>query len=111
MATKQSMFSGSKTKRLTGALGCVLLFFGTGFAICYFNADTGMSDALVRLMESFGAAADRGIIALFYSIGIALGILGFFFPPFRGKEPTPLELKYQEFQDQSLEFRRKEKKS
>ncbi len=111
MSTKQNTSSRSANRWPLGVLGCLLLFFGTGFAICYFNADTGMGDALLRLMELFGAQADRVMVALFYSVGIALGIFGFFFPPFRGKRPTPLELKYQEFSDQSSEYAQNEKTS
>lgn len=83
---------------------CIIAFFGAAFAIMTFNTDVSVTDVfkeiylLVTGMESNGFT----ILEVSYSIGLFLGIVGFFNHFAKQKintDPTPLEVEMRLYEE------------
>lgn len=76
---------------------CLASFFGAAFTIMTFNNDVGTADLFVHFYEEMTGESSNGftILEITYSIGIAVGMIGFF-NHFMGRklttDPTPLEV-------------------
>jgi len=77
----------------------IVLFFGSGIAIINFHEDVNMTQSLEKIYYSFtGVKKTRPLIMTIpYSIGLGVGIIGFFNRVVssshrRKKEPGPMEL-------------------
>ena len=88
---------------------CVAAFFGSAFSIMTFNNDNGITELFDRINEQFlGDAADNSkAIAISYSVGIAVGIIGFFnhfFGRNLSTDPTPLEVEMKLYENEINTF-------
>lgn len=90
----------------------VVLFFGTGFAAFYFNEDVDMANVQEKIYYYItGENADNNLLTLAYCIGVAAGIIIFFNPFMMGKKggkPTPMEVKYFEYEQQTKDLQKAE---
>ncbi|MFP3155893.1 stage V sporulation protein AA [Lachnospiraceae bacterium ZAX-1] len=80
----------------TGLL-CIVIFFGSAFAIMTFNNDVGVLDVFSKFYEQVMGVKSDGFTALeiCYSIGLSLGVLIFFNHVGRKKithDPTPIQV-------------------
>ena len=81
---------------------CGIVLFGSSFAIMSFNADVAVEDLFQKLYMIISGKEHEGfgVLECGYGIGVALGIIAFF-NHFGGKstkaEPTPIELKIQQY--------------
>lgn len=83
---------------------CVLSFCGGGFAIMTFNNDANVTQVFAKIYEAVMGDSSDGftILEISYSLGLTLGILGFFNHIFRlqlTKDPTPLEVEMRLYED------------
>ncbi|MDO4296647.1 MAG: stage V sporulation protein AA [bacterium] len=83
---------------------CVLSFCGGGFAIMTFNNDANVTQVFAKIYEAVMGESSDGftILEISYSLGLTLGILGFFNHIFRlqlTKDPTPLEVEMRLYED------------
>lgn len=85
----------------------LIVFFGTMFAIMSFNEDVAVGDLFDKLYRMIYNAPSNGVIELFYGVGAAVGILIFYNhignQPIT-KDPTPLELKMWQYQQNVDEY-------
>lgn len=81
----------------------IIIFFGSAFAIMSFHEDIGLESMFERVCGMLGMnrAIDVKIFSITYSIGLAIGILIFYKQLTRKKikEPSPLEMEMQEYED------------
>jgi len=80
-------------------LVCIVLFFGSGFAIVNFHEDVGIAESIKKLYFTFtGIKKDNPLLMTIpYSIGIGVGVITFFNRIFsssrrRRMEPGPMEI-------------------
>lgn len=84
----------------------IVLFFGTGLAVMYFNEDVEMASVLNKIFKFIaGREANIKLLTTMYCIGIAIGVVGFFNPIQAGNKgrkprPRPMEVKYFEYEEQ-----------
>lgn len=84
---------------------CGIVLFGSSFAIMSFNADIAIEELFQKLYLIVAGKEHEGmgVLEYGYGIGVALGII-VFFNHFGGKktkaEPTPIELKMQQYSEQ-----------
>ena len=92
------------------AIACVVLFFGGAGTIINFHNDVNMADVHHAMTQAIGGENTPDlVINIAYSIGMAAGIILFLFhSPFQKKRglPDPLELKYKEYTDKIMDWRR-----
>lgn len=86
------------------AFVCLASFFGAAFTIMTFNNDVGTADLFVHFYEEMTGESSNGftILEITYSIGIAVGMIGFFNHFFGRKltvDPTPLEVEMSKYED------------
>lgn len=89
---------------LKTALLCVVIFFGSAFTIMAFNNDVGVSDVFAKFyLQVMGEKSDGFTeLEVFYSIGLAFGILVFFNHVGRKKithDPTPLQIEMRKYEE------------
>lgn len=83
---------------------CLICFFGSIFSIMAFNADVSTTDLFGQLyLQVTGQESDGfTILEVTYSLGLAVGIIGFF-NHIGGrrlsKEPTPIEVEMRLYED------------
>lgn len=88
---------------LKTALLCVVIFFGSAFTIMAFNNDVGVSDVFAKFyLQVMGQESDGfSELEIFYSIGMAFGILVFFNHVGRKKithDPTPIQIEMRKYE-------------
>jgi len=76
---------------------CISAFFGAALSIMTFNNDVGINELFAKIYEEFTNQKSNGftVLEVSYSIGIAIGIIGFFnhfFGRNLSTDPTPLEV-------------------
>lgn len=89
---------------LKTALLCVVIFFGSAFTIMAFNNDVGVSDVFAKFYLQVMGRESNGFTELevFYSIGMAFGILIFFNHVGRKKithDPTPIQVEMRKYEE------------
>lgn len=83
---------------------CIASFFGATFTIMTFNNDVGVAEVFMQAYEKFMGKESNGFtpLEISYSIGLAVGIIGFFNHFFGRKlseDPTPLEVEMKKYED------------
>lgn len=83
---------------------CIICFCGASFAIMTFNNDVNVSDVFNEIYRIIMGKESSGftILEVSYSVGLALGIIGFFnhFAKFKiNTDPTPLEVEMRLYED------------
>ena len=83
---------------------CIVIFFGSAFTIMAFNNDVGVSEVFAKFYMQVMGKETSGFTELevFYSIGIAFGILVFFNHVGRKKitpDPTPLQVEMRKYEN------------
>lgn len=89
---------------LKTALLCVVIFFGSSFTIMAFNNDVGVADIFAKFYQQVMGTKSNGFteLEIFYSIGLAVGILVFFNHVGRKKithDPTPLQIEMRKYEN------------
>lgn len=84
---------------------CVAAFFGGSFSIMTFNNDVGIPELFSKLYTQFTGETGDGftVLEIAYSVGIAIGIIGFFnhfFGRNLSTDPTPLEVEMKNYETQ-----------
>lgn len=82
----------------------ILVFLGAAFALMSFNEDVAVKDLFQKVYMIIEGSEHEGfgILELTYGLGIALGITVFYnhFGSKKGRgEPTPLEIKMKQYED------------
>lgn len=102
-----------KYENLKLILICFIVFFGAGFAIMTFNEDVSVKDLFVKINMLVGESAiGLKTIQLTYGLGMAIGITTFynhFGKKRKENEPTPIELKMKQYEDDIKEYMISEK--
>lgn len=85
------------------ALICLISFFGAAFTIITFNNDVSAGSVFDHLYTAFTGEARDGatILEVTYSLGLCLGIIGFFnhFSGHRlSTDPTPIEVEMEQYE-------------
>lgn len=83
---------------------CIICFCGASFAIMTFNNDVSVTDVFHEVYRIVMGEESGGftILEVSYSVGLALGIIGFFnhFAKFKiNTDPTPLEVEMRLYED------------
>ena len=83
---------------------CIICFFGASFAIMTVNNDVSVTDVFIEIYRIIMGKESTGftILEVSYSVGLALGIVGFFnhFAKFKiNTDPTPLEVEMRLYED------------
>ena len=83
---------------------CIVIVFGSAFTIMAFNNDVGVSEVFAKFYMQVMGKESSGFTELevFYSIGIAFGILVFFNHVGRKKitpDPTPLQVEMRKYEN------------
>ncbi len=83
---------------------CMVAFFGAAFAIMTFNNDVNVTDVFQKIYLLVTAKESNGFTALeiSYSIGLFVGIVGFFnhFAKYKiNTDPTPLEVEMRLYEE------------
>lgn len=83
---------------------CAVCFFGAAFAIMTFNNDVSVTDVFSEIFKLVMGYESGGfsILEVSYSIGLAVGIVGFFnhFASIKlNTDPTPLEVEMRLYED------------
>lgn len=89
---------------LKTALLCVVIFFGSAFTIMAFNNDVGVADVFAKFYQQVMGTKSSGFteLEIFYSIGLAFGILVFFNHVGKKKithDPTPLQIEMRKYEN------------
>ena len=89
---------------MKAAFVCAICFFGAAFAIMTFNNDVSVTDVFSEIYRIIMGKESTGftILEVSYSVGLALGIVGFFnhFAKFKiNTDPTPLEVEMRLYED------------
>lgn len=82
---------------------CVMIFFGSAFTIMAFNNDVGVTEVFAKFYAQVIGTPTDGFteLEIFYSIGMAIGILIFFNHVGRKKithDPTPLQIEMRKYE-------------
>lgn len=83
---------------------CIITFFGAAFSIMAFNNDVSTTQLFAQFYELVTGEASDGftVLELTYSLGLSLGIVGFF-NHLGGrrltKDPTPIEVEMRQYED------------
>lgn len=83
----------------------LIIFFGAAFTIMTFNADVGVADVFNNLYKLVTGHKKSGgnIMEVAYSIGLLVGILGFY-NHFRGSkwenDPTPIHIEMRNYEEE-----------
>lgn len=85
------------------AVLCIIIFFGSAFAIMTFNNDVGVGEVFVKFYEQVMGMPSDGIteLEICYSIGLALGIIIFFNHVGKKKitpDPTPMQVEMRKYE-------------
>ncbi len=101
-------------KNLKMCIVCIIVFFGAAFAIMSFNEDVAVGELFARIyMIVLGKEhSGFGVLECSYGIGIVLGITVFyncFNKKNKNAEPTPIELKMQQYEDDINTYRQQQK--
>lgn len=91
-------------------LVCIIVFIGAAFAIMTFNEDVSVGELFEKLYMIIDGESDIGIqvLQVTYSIGIAVGITVFYnhFGSRKSEgEPTPIELKMKQYEEDVNEYK------
>lgn len=83
---------------------CIISFCGASFAIMTFNNDVSVGDVFKEIYQIIMRKESSGftILEVSYSVGLALGIIGFFnhFAKFKiTSDPTPIEVEMRLYED------------
>lgn len=83
---------------------CIICFCGASFAIMTFNNDVSVTDVFGEIYRIVMGKESTGftILEVSYSVGLAIGIIGFFnhFAKFKiNTDPTPLEVEMRLYED------------
>lgn len=83
---------------------CIICFCGASFAIMTFNNDVNVSDVFNEIYRIIMGTESGGftVLEVSYSVGLALGIIGFFnhFAKIKiNTDPTPLEVEMRLYED------------
>ena len=83
---------------------CLATFFGAGFSIMTFNNDVSVTDVFSEVFKLVMGYESGGftVLEVSYSIGLAVGIIGFFnhFAAIKlNTDPTPLEVEMRLYED------------
>lgn len=83
---------------------CIIIFFGSAFAIMTFNTDVNTKDLFSNLYYQFTGMESDGftVIEAGYSIGLPIGIIVFynhFGSKKITKDPTPVEVEMRKYED------------
>ena len=83
---------------------CIVCFCGASFAIMTFNNDASVTDVFKEIYRIIMKQESSGftILEVSYSVGLALGIVGFFnhFAKYKiNTDPTPLEVEMRLYED------------
>lgn len=83
---------------------CIICFCGASFAIMTFNNDVSVTDVFNEIYRIIMGSESSGftILEVSYSVGLALGIIGFFnhFAKIKiNTDPTPLEVEMRLYED------------
>lgn len=83
---------------------CIICFCGASFAIMTFNNDVNVTDVFSEIYRIIMGKESTGftVLEVSYSVGLALGIIGFFnhFAKFKiNTDPTPLEVEMRLYED------------
>ncbi|MDO4279478.1 MAG: stage V sporulation protein AA [Lachnoclostridium edouardi] len=83
---------------------CLICFFGAAFAIMTFNNDVNVTDVFSEIYLLVTGKESNGftVLEVSYSVGLALGIIGFFnhFAKYKiNTDPTPLEVEMRLYED------------
>ena len=83
---------------------CIICFCGASFAIMTFNNDVSVTDVFSEIYRIIMGKESTGftILEVSYSVGLALGIVGFFNHVAKFKintDPTPLEVEMRLYED------------
>ncbi|MBQ3665801.1 MAG: hypothetical protein II919_06825 [Lachnospiraceae bacterium] len=95
----------SKSEIIKTMFVAMIVFFGTSFAIMSFNEDVGVGDLFEKmyLMMNGRKHSGLGVLEMSYGIGMALGITLFYNrltnKKNRQNEPTPIEIKMKQYED------------
>ncbi|MDL2289233.1 stage V sporulation protein AA [Clostridia bacterium OttesenSCG-928-F22] len=94
---------------------CIMLFFGSGMAIMNYHADVDMPTVHKNVYHFVtGEEGDTAYwISIPYSIGLAVGVLGFTKVwPFKqkSKEPNLLDLEFTNFEEEIIEYKKQQEK-
>lgn len=89
---------------LKTALLCIVIFFGSAFTIMAFNNDVGVSEVFGKFYMQVMGKESSGFteLEIFYSIGLAFGILVFFNHVGRKKithDPTPIQVEMRKYEE------------
>lgn len=82
---------------------CIIIFFGASFSIMAFNNDVGVNEIFAKFYEQVMGVPSDGVTVLeiFYSIGLAVGIIVFFNHIGRKKitpDPTPIQVEMRKYE-------------
>lgn len=82
---------------------CFILFFGAGFSIMSFNNDISLEGMFQQVSELIAGNPSEGvgILSVFYSIGLGVGITIFynhFGAKKLSKDPTPIEVEMRKYE-------------
>ena len=83
---------------------CLATFFGAGFSIMTFNNDVSVTDVFSEVFSLVMGYESGGftVLEISYSVGLAVGIIGFFnhFAAIKlNTDPTPLEVEMRLYED------------
>lgn len=89
----------------------LVVFFGSAFSIMSFDEDVAVGDLFEKIYDISQGDKDSKIIEWGYTIGMACGIIIFFnnFGRNNRDEPTPIELKMKEYEDEISEYMEEKK--
>lgn len=82
---------------------CVIIFFGSAFGIMTFNNDVGVGQIFAQFYEQVIGMPSDGVteLEIFYSVGLAVGIVVFFNHIGRKKitpDPTPIQVEMRKYE-------------
>lgn len=83
----------------------LIVFFGSAFTIMTFNTDVSVGDLFDMIYSLVMGEEKKGgsVLELFYSIGIPIGVLGFYnhYNPSKVKEdPTPIHVEMRNYEEE-----------
>lgn len=89
----------------------LIVFFGSAFSIMSFDEDVSVGDLFEKMYDISKADEDSKVVEWGYTIGVTTGIIMFFnnFGRNNSDEPTPIELKMKENEEEVLEFKEEER--
>ena len=90
-------------EKLKTVVLCIVIFFGSAYTIMAFNNDVGVSEVFAKFYAQVTGVTTDGFTELevFYSLGMAVGILVFFNHVGRKKithDPTPIQIEMRKYE-------------